>query len=208
MRKRAERTRKNDRFVRLLSGLLIGGAILFQGTGFITSEARAADPTARNRDVTSFIDVTNLSDKSNNYGLYGSPLSQSVNIYNGVTAVIGKLTSESTSLNPASAVSMTMESGSAFRVGLNQEGTSTLGSLIISVRFLAVFFIVCKEVLADSALIYAKYKVKFTYSFERFIRCLFRSSLWILTRLQLMPKSIFSCVFVGFCPTAITACIR
>ena len=132
MRKRVERSCRKDRLSRLLSGLIVGGVLLFQGTGFITGPACAADPVSRNRDVTSFVGTTNLSDASYNYGLYGSPLSQTVNIYGGVNAVIGKLAAESSSLNPAEAVSMTMSSGSSVRVGLDSSDSSTKGHLYIS----------------------------------------------------------------------------
>ena len=115
----------------MLSGLFVGGILLFQGTGFITGEARAADPVARNRDVTSFIGTNNLSDANYNYGLYGSPLSQTVNISNGVDAVIGKLTADSTSLNPARAVTMQINSGATLRVGRNEAGPSGIGSLYV-----------------------------------------------------------------------------
>lgn len=131
MKKRVERISKRDRFTRMLSGLFVGGILLFQGTGFITDEARAADPVARNRDVTSFIGTNNLSDANYNYGLYGSPLSQTVNISNGVDAVIGKLTADSTSLNPAEAVTMQINSGATLRVGRNEAGPSGVGSLYV-----------------------------------------------------------------------------
>lgn len=133
MKKRVERVRKSERFSRLLSGLFIGSVLMFQGTGFITGEAKAADPVARNRDVTSFVEqTTNLSDSDYNYGLYGSPLSKSVNIYDGVSAVIGKLSVGSESLNPAEAVTMTMGSGSKIQIGLNESGTSSDGTLYVS----------------------------------------------------------------------------
>ena len=135
MKKRAQLNRKRDRFTRLIAGLFVGGIFLFQGTGFITSEARAADPVARNRDVTSFIGTTNLSDSAYNYGLYGTPLSQTVNIYNGVNAVIGTLTSGSTSLNPASAVSMTVSSTGAYRIGLDSSNANTYGYLYVTGPF-------------------------------------------------------------------------
>lgn len=132
MRKRVERRSRKQHFTRLLSGLIIGGVLLFQGTGFITKPVHADDPVSRNRDVTSLVGTTNLSDTSYNYGLYGSPLSQTVNIYGGVSAAVGKLATDSTSLNPAEAVSMTMDSGSAFRVGLNSSDASSKGYLYIS----------------------------------------------------------------------------
>ena len=132
MRRRVERRRRNQRFSRFLSELIVGGVILFQGTGFITNPTYADDPVSRNRDVTTLVGTTNLSDPAYNYGLYGSPLTQTVNVYGGVNAVIGKLTADSKSLNPAEPVSMTMSSGSAIRIGLNDAGESSSGSLYVS----------------------------------------------------------------------------
>ena len=136
MKKRVERISRKNRLNRLIAGLFAGGILLFQGTGFITSEVRAADPVAINRDVTSFLsNPTDLSNAANNYGLYGSPLSKKVNLYNGVTAVIGTLESGSTSLNPVSAVSMSIDPGAEFRLGLDSSDNASYGYLFVSGRW-------------------------------------------------------------------------
>ncbi|MBR2695170.1 MAG: autotransporter domain-containing protein [Thermoguttaceae bacterium] len=132
MRKSVISRSRKQQFNRLLSRLIVGGVLLFQGTGFITSPVCADEPVSRNRDVTSFVGTTNISDTSYNYGLYGTPLNQTVNIYGGVSSIVGKLTPESTSLNPAEAVSMSMNSGSAFHIGLDNSDVSSKGYLYIS----------------------------------------------------------------------------
>ena len=132
MKKRFDLRSRKQRFYHLLSGLIVGGVLLFQGTGFITSDACAEDPVSKNLNVITD-DVSNLSNTAYNYGLNGTPLAQTVNIFGGVSSVIGKLVENSTSLNPEDPpVEMTMSSGSKIRIGLNDAGESSSGTLYIS----------------------------------------------------------------------------
>lgn len=132
MTKRVERKGKRTPLIRFLSGLFVGGVLLFQGTGFITSNLMAEDPTAQNRDVSTLTEATDLSDAAYNYGLYGSPLGQTIHLFNRVSAVVGKLTDGSTSLNPAEAVSMTVNGDGQINIGLNAEGANSTGYLYVT----------------------------------------------------------------------------
>ena len=127
MTKRMKRSGKVN-LIRFLSGLFVGGVLLFQGTGFITSNLIAAD--AENKDVSSLTTTTDLSDSSKNYGLYGTTLSQPIFISGNATAVTGQLSG--TSLNPGSSVTMGIANGGSFTVGANSAGTPSQGTFNIT----------------------------------------------------------------------------
>ncbi|MBO7680205.1 MAG: hypothetical protein J6S75_11105, partial [Thermoguttaceae bacterium] len=64
----AKRTNRNHRknWTRLISGLFVGGVLLFQGTGFITSTLAAAE--VKNVNIT---EETEVAGTNYIYGLYG-----------------------------------------------------------------------------------------------------------------------------------------
>lgn len=113
-----KRTHQNHRknWTRLLSGLFVGGVLLFQGTGYITGTALAAN----NENV----DVTNgavISATETNYGLYGGTLTPTpvtsagnITISGGTaiatrpSAVVGVLDTTTDDLKVSSAVKLTM----------------------------------------------------------------------------------------------------
>ncbi|MBQ1455844.1 MAG: autotransporter domain-containing protein [Thermoguttaceae bacterium] len=134
----AKRTNRNHRknWTRLISGLFVGGVLLFQGTGFITSNLAAAE--VKNVNVTEQTEVTGT---DYIYGLYGGTipasgsevvdLRENLIVDGSATAYLGRLdesASTATLLNGVNLSNFDAGEGtvSSVYVGYGSDGGGTL----------------------------------------------------------------------------------